>query len=359
MSARTAKASSAVRKAWENERDLVSKGRGTRDWNPDQQQDILNKGKAYDENGKAYQGHHMKSAVMYPEFQGDPENIQFLTRTEHKAAHGGNFQIPTNGYFDPATNVTIEFGDGPYKPCEIIELSEPVYGPRSVDQNTNKNVTSSSGEHKDSEKSIKEEQIKREAIKDEPTRNNAQQARDNPPPRENSKPDPAPKKKKRIISMIGNGIKKVGKTIKKAGNAIKHAGDWAIDNPEKALTIAGAAVGALFGAAATKDSKSNNGESNNSSSGSESEKNKGQKDEPKEKTKYTENKDSEENVKKKKKANEDEEDNANDNEGTPEERREIDYPDKRASPIEHEVRGYTKKNGTHVAPYTRGKKKNE
>jgi hypothetical protein len=128
MSRRTAEASKAIRKAWENEQQLVAQGKGTRDWNEDQQRDILdeNKGKAYDENGKAFEGHHMQSAEAHPEYQGEPENIQFLTRQEHKDAHGGDFRNPTNGYYDPITHQTTDFGNGEFVPCKQIELSSPI-----------------------------------------------------------------------------------------------------------------------------------------------------------------------------------------------------------------------------------------
>lgn len=126
MSRRTSEANKAIAAAWSNEQQLVSEGKGTRDWTPEQQQDILEKGKAYDENGKAFEGHHMKSAEAYPEYQGDPENIQFLSRAEHFDAHGGNFQNPTNGYYDPETGETKDFGENKYEPCEVKELSEPI-----------------------------------------------------------------------------------------------------------------------------------------------------------------------------------------------------------------------------------------
>lgn len=69
----------AIRKAWEREQQLVQEGKGTRDWTKEQQADILNpdKGKAYDDQGRAFEGQHMKSASEYPEYQGDPDNIQF------------------------------------------------------------------------------------------------------------------------------------------------------------------------------------------------------------------------------------------------------------------------------------------
>lgn len=126
MSNRTAQANKAVTQAWENEQRLVSEGKGTRDWTPEQQRDILDKGKAYGANGRIFEGHHMKSVEGHPDFQGDPGNIQFLSRTEHKNAHGGSFQNPTNGYFDPITQITRDFGENDFETCDVIELSEPV-----------------------------------------------------------------------------------------------------------------------------------------------------------------------------------------------------------------------------------------
>lgn len=127
MSKRTAAASKAVRMAWEKERQLVLEGKGTRDWTAEQQQTIVEKGIAYDDEGKAYQGQHMKSVEAFPEYQNDPENIQLLTRQEHLDAHRGNWQNPTNWYYDPNAGVFIVFGDSLYRPPKISELSDPVY----------------------------------------------------------------------------------------------------------------------------------------------------------------------------------------------------------------------------------------
>ena len=71
MSRRTAEANKAIRLAWEREQALVSEGKGTRDWTKEQQQDILDpdKGKAYDDKGRAFEGQHMKSVAEYPEYQ--------------------------------------------------------------------------------------------------------------------------------------------------------------------------------------------------------------------------------------------------------------------------------------------------
>ncbi len=126
MSRRTTEASKAVRLAWQKEQELVIEGKGTRDWTLEQQKDIAEKGKAYDDDGRAFEGHHMKSAEKYPEFQGEPDIIQFLTREEHLAAHEGSFQNTTNGYYNPTTGETKGFGLNEYEPCEIIQLSKPM-----------------------------------------------------------------------------------------------------------------------------------------------------------------------------------------------------------------------------------------
>ena len=128
MSRRTAEANKAVRLAWQREYDLIQEGKGTRDWTKEQQEDILdpNKGRAYDDKGKAFEGQHMKSVEKYPEYQGDPDNIQFLTRQEHLEAHQGNWQNPTNWYYNPVTKLYTNFGEGKYIPALVIELTEPI-----------------------------------------------------------------------------------------------------------------------------------------------------------------------------------------------------------------------------------------
>lgn len=125
MSRRTLEANKAILAAWQKEQDLVRNGKGTRDWTQEQQQDILDRGKAYDEDGKAFEGHHMKSAEAYPEYQGNPQNIQFLSRTEHTQAHGG-WRKPTNGYYDYITGIMYDFEEDGLTPCKVITLSNPV-----------------------------------------------------------------------------------------------------------------------------------------------------------------------------------------------------------------------------------------
>ena len=128
MSRRTAEANKAIRLAWERERELIRQGKGTRDWTRQQQLDILdlNKGNAYDDKGRAFEGQHMRSVEEYPEYQGNPDNIQFLTKDEHFEAHKGSWQNATNWYYDPVTKEYTDFGDGEIIPCEVIDLTDPV-----------------------------------------------------------------------------------------------------------------------------------------------------------------------------------------------------------------------------------------
>ena len=156
MSRRTSEASKAIREAWEREQQLVSQGKGTRDWTPEQQKSIIDKGKAYDEDGIAYVGHHMKSAEAFPEYQGDSTNIQFLSHSEHLKAHDGNWQNPTNWYYDPITETKHEFGTGKHKPCEIITLSEPLHGRQSP--------LSGTGEKTQSDKKLAGQQIEKSGV---------------------------------------------------------------------------------------------------------------------------------------------------------------------------------------------------
>lgn len=148
----------AIRKAWEREQGLVAEGKGTRDWTKEQQEDILDpaKGKAYDENGRAFDGQHMKSAAEYPEYQGDPDNIQFLTKEEHLEAHKGSWQNPTNWYYNPEAKEFVDFGENKPIPCEVINLSEPVRIPVVEPKERNDKLKNSADSAK--EKAEKENQ---------------------------------------------------------------------------------------------------------------------------------------------------------------------------------------------------------
>ena len=130
MSSRTAAAHKAIVAAWEKEQELVRQGKGTRDWTVEQQNDILDpeRGKAYDADGRAFDGQHMKSVAKYPEYQGNPDNIQFLSRQEHLEAHKGSWQNPSNWYYDPVTKQFYDFAENELIPCKVIRLSNPIKG---------------------------------------------------------------------------------------------------------------------------------------------------------------------------------------------------------------------------------------
>ena len=102
----------AVREAWKQEKELVEKtGYGSRNWTTDEIEELLTTGRV-----KGYEGQHMKSVKQYPEYAGNPNNIQFLKGrnmdvNEHLDAHMGNYQNPTNWYHDSNTGVYIGFGD--------------------------------------------------------------------------------------------------------------------------------------------------------------------------------------------------------------------------------------------------------
>ena len=155
----------AIRLAWEREQKLVAEGKGTRDWSQEQQKAILdpNIGKAKDDNGRSFEGQHMKSAAEYPEYQGDPDNIQFLTRDEHLAAHKGSWQNPTNWYYNPETKEFVDFGDNKPIPCATINLSEPVCSPVIDSQNKEDELTDTSKAEAESTERVKPSQREDEA----------------------------------------------------------------------------------------------------------------------------------------------------------------------------------------------------
>lgn len=106
--------------------------------------EIINIRLDMDDNGRSFEGQHMKSAAEYLEYQGDPDNIQFLTRDEHLAAHKGSWQNPTNWYYNPETKEIVDFEDNKPIPCTAINLSEPVCSPVIDSQNKEDELTDTS-----------------------------------------------------------------------------------------------------------------------------------------------------------------------------------------------------------------------
>lgn len=108
----------AVADFWTHEQELIKNGQSTRNWTPEQIEDILHisekTGKmsingdiAYDIDGKSYYGHHMLNVSEHPEYAGDWRNIQALNHKEHyEGAHKGDNTNPTNEFYDVSTGDT-------------------------------------------------------------------------------------------------------------------------------------------------------------------------------------------------------------------------------------------------------------
>ncbi len=198
MSRRTAERARAVRQAWEREQQLVASGQGTRDWTPDQQQSILDIGVALDDEGKPFEGQHMKSVAAYPEYAGNPDNIQFLTRKEHLEAHDGNWQNPTNWYFDPITHEKHVFGDD-LIPCKIIPLSDPI---RSLVIDEKVDPEENTSDHSATEKTTEETTSgAKESI------NNKNSEKDKIPKTSANDTQKAQKPFRQILADMGNVVK--------------------------------------------------------------------------------------------------------------------------------------------------------
>ncbi|MDD3417687.1 MAG: hypothetical protein PHY47_27480 [Lachnospiraceae bacterium] len=79
-----------VKLAWDYEKaDVEMGGKGSADWNTEQQQEIKETVKV-----RGAEGHHQKNVADHPSDQGNPDNIKFYkSRKEHlEEGHDGNFQ---------------------------------------------------------------------------------------------------------------------------------------------------------------------------------------------------------------------------------------------------------------------------
>lgn len=242
MSRRTAEANQAIKLAWEREQELVREGKSSRDWTKEQQKDILDpeKGKAYDEKGRAFEGQHMKSVAEYPEYQGNPDNIQFLTKEEHLEAHKGSWQNPTNWYYDPVTKEFTDFGDGEIIPCKIIELSDPIAILTATESEAEKIDKSSTEKEKGKAKDNLDTSKNTEAI----------------PPNEKEQDKPTGKVTTPKPSITKKASKNEGRLI----NGLKRVGRFIIDHPFESLEIVGVVIG---GAAKVVSSISGTGNKSN------------------------------------------------------------------------------------------------
>lgn len=112
----------AVRHAWRAERNRVREGFGTRDWSQAEQRELIAKGQA-----KGYHGHHMKSVKAFPEYAGNPDNIQFLNHFEHyEKVHNKNTRTAINGYYNYKTGEIHKFNGNELISPQVKALSSPL-----------------------------------------------------------------------------------------------------------------------------------------------------------------------------------------------------------------------------------------
>lgn len=112
----------AISAAWKREKELVLQGKGTRNWTVAQQHELLSTNPP---RISGFEGQHMKDVSTYPEYAGDPNNIQWLTYEEHIiGAHKTKTTNSTNGFFDTETGELVPFKDGEKPSVPIIELTD-------------------------------------------------------------------------------------------------------------------------------------------------------------------------------------------------------------------------------------------
>lgn len=115
--------SKGVSKAWARERELVSKGRGTRNWSVAEQKELLRTGRV-----KGYQGHHMKSVSKHPDYAANPKNIQFLDarkgNNEHLKAHRGDYRNESDSRYSVRTGSIRPMGEGKPRAMNSYELKD-------------------------------------------------------------------------------------------------------------------------------------------------------------------------------------------------------------------------------------------
>jgi len=83
-----------VKRAWMYEKaDIEMGGRGSANWNTDEQSQIMEHGTV-----RGAQGHHQQNVSDHPEQQANPDNIKFYkTQEEHlQEGHGGNWDNESN-----------------------------------------------------------------------------------------------------------------------------------------------------------------------------------------------------------------------------------------------------------------------
>lgn len=108
-----------VRYAWAEEIRLVKQGKGSREWDLYQQHELLTTGRV-----KGFIGHHIQSVSKHPELACEVNNIQFLTREEHKQTHLNNWKYSLQSAFNTRTKSVFLSGTNSAKNRVEINLKE-------------------------------------------------------------------------------------------------------------------------------------------------------------------------------------------------------------------------------------------
>lgn len=90
--------SRGVNRFWAEERRKLREGKpGTRNWTPEQREDIL-AGRTPKHGGEPIEGHHRHNVADYPDIADQADTIYPVTKDEHvNRWHGGDFQNDTSG----------------------------------------------------------------------------------------------------------------------------------------------------------------------------------------------------------------------------------------------------------------------
>jgi len=112
----------AIEKAWIQERRMViRKGEGTREWTKTQKEELIKYGRV-----KGYEGDHINSVNGNAGLSGNPDNIQFVTKSQHEKLHSeiGGTQVPKYGELKDRS----KYG---YKGDDVAELKN---SPRTMSE---------------------------------------------------------------------------------------------------------------------------------------------------------------------------------------------------------------------------------
>ncbi|WP_198139573.1 RHS repeat-associated core domain-containing protein [Ralstonia sp. A12] len=83
-----------VRRAWQDEVAGITAGRGgSRRWTDEELQQLISNGRV-----AGYEGHHINGVAGNPGLASNPNNVEFMPRSEHlENGHGGNWANPSSG----------------------------------------------------------------------------------------------------------------------------------------------------------------------------------------------------------------------------------------------------------------------